>query len=117
MVEVFASNKSRVGERVNFRSALNGEVLRIEEISNVRVLKEMYDEMIDFTSKLVDANKTMEEYKDDRDILEAIEENEKIIERRMKTIETIEKRFYALEREDLISRDNKLTNKNVDVYR
>ncbi|KAH8738831.1 hypothetical protein FG386_002286 [Cryptosporidium ryanae] len=110
MVEIFASERSRVGERVNFKDYAVNKTSKIDEIYNVNTLKEIYDELIDFTCKLIESNKTMEEYKYDKDILEAIEENASIIRRKRETIEKIEKRFYMLEREDLINRENKLIN-------
>ncbi|KAK6590026.1 hypothetical protein RS030_192885 [Cryptosporidium xiaoi] len=115
MVEIFTADKSRVGEKVYFNDSGLSKTNKIDEIDNVNVLKEIYDELIDFTCKLIESNKNMEEYKYDEDILEAIEENESIIKRKKEVIEKIEKRFYMLEREDLINRENKLIDSASEV--
>ncbi|KAK9173144.1 hypothetical protein CmeUKMEL1_08245 [Cryptosporidium meleagridis] len=118
MVEIYASESSEVGKQVNWNYVNKDSLLNINEL-DVTVLKEIYSEIIDFANKLAESNRIMEDYKDDEDILDAIDENEGIIKRKKEIIELIESRFKQLNREDLINEskleiDCKDCNKNED---
>ncbi|KAH8584116.1 uncharacterized protein ELE39_000404 [Cryptosporidium sp. chipmunk genotype I] len=106
MVEIYASESSEVGRKVNWNHVNKDSLSNINEL-DVTVLKEIYSEIIDFANKLAESNRIMEDYKDDEDIVDAIDENEGIIRRKKEIIELIENRFKQLNREDLIS-DSKL---------
>lgn len=93
---------SEVGKKVSWDHIDKDKLSNIGEL-DVTVLKEIYSEIIDFANKLAESNKIMEEYKDDEDILDAIDENEGIIKRKKEIIELIEERFKQLNREDLIN--------------
>ncbi|OII72223.1 uncharacterized protein cubi_01556 [Cryptosporidium ubiquitum] len=102
MVEIYASTNSEVGKKVNWNHINKDGLSNIGEL-DATVLKEIYSEIIDFANKLAESNRIMEEYKDDEDILDAIDENERIIKRKKEIIELIENRFKQLNREDLIN--------------
>lgn len=101
MVEIYASESSNIGRKVNWNHASKNELSNIDEL-DVAVLKEIYSEIVDFASKLEESNRVMNDYKDDEDILDAISENEEIIKRKKETIKLIEARFEKLNRQDLI---------------
>ncbi|EAK87605.1 hypothetical protein [Cryptosporidium parvum Iowa II] len=102
MVEIYASESSEVGKQVNWNYINKDSLSNINEL-DVTVLKEIYSEIIDFANKLAESNRIMEDYKDDEDIVDAIDENEGIIKRKKEIIELIESRFKQLNREDLIN--------------
>ncbi|TRY52271.1 Uncharacterized protein CTYZ_00002167 [Cryptosporidium tyzzeri] len=118
MVEIYASESSDVGKQVNWNYINKDSLSNINEL-DVTVLKEIYSEIIDFANKLAESNRIMEDYKDDEDIVDAIDENEGIIKRKKEIIELIESRFKQLNREDLINEsklqiDGKDCNNNED---
>ncbi|CUV05527.1 unnamed protein product [Cryptosporidium hominis] len=118
MVEIYASESSEVGKQVNWNYINKDSLSNINEL-DVTVLKEIYSEIIDFANKLAESNRIMEDYKDDEDIVDAIDENEGIIKRKKEIIELIESRFKQLNREDLINEskleiNGKDCNKNED---
>lgn len=101
MVEIYASESSGVGRKVSWSHVSKDGLANIDEL-DVTVLKEIYNEIVDFANKLAQSNRVMEDYKEDEDILDAIDENEEIIKRKKEIIELIETRFKQLNRQDLI---------------